>query len=423
MTESDRELTDFLDLLVGLLGDGTRGRLVERCLDAPDSEQRLRRLKGAFNAHRVDGRQSRLTALIRALDERTRAEGFRVLHSWDHTSHTFTDDVVPALLVDYYRGAGPSKADETVVFAIFVDYYFVQLLSLAAIRAVAASEPDAQLERIDEALGLLHGEGGSGHRFVRDAETLVIYAVSQFHPEEQAYDRLIERVARLEEARRFTFACASAAVLSAHLRWGFWVMYERDVLRMRADNAGDYPWLLATVHTLLATWTAAGAGSDRRDAAAGALLVALAADPWIMRAKCPDVLADFAEMHADCRAMLEAGGHELLAHLDRHAPQRERYSPLGLLFNFPHNALIAQVTLALLESKPRAVSINALFEHTDDRERSGELERLATDLMAFSRASPDRLGYKGSMLIAYDPLTAKRGHAMTMETLRPELLV
>lgn len=424
---ADRELTDFVDLLIDLLGDGARGRLVERSLDAPDAEQRLRRLRSAFNAHRVDGRKGRLTQLVRALDERTRGEGFRVLHSWDHTSHTFTDDVVPALLVDYYRGAGGAvpeagaEVDEAVVFAVLVDYYFLNLLSLAAIRAVAAGDPDAQLARVDRALELLHGEGGSGHRFVRDAETLVIYAVSQFHPEEQAYDRLIARVARLEEARRFTFACASAAVLSAHLRWGFWVMYERDVLRMRADNVGDYPWLLATVHTLLRAWTEAEAGSERRDAAGGALLVALAADPWITRPKCPEVLADFGDLHAECWAMIEAGGASLLADLDRLAPKRGHYSPLGLLFNFPHNALIAQVTLALLESKPRAVSINALFEHTDDRERSAELERLAGDLMAFSRATPDRLGYKGSMLIAYDPLTALRGHAMTMETLRAEL--
>lgn len=435
-SRADRELTDFLDLLCELLGDGARGRLIERSLDAPDAEQRMRRLRSAFNAHRVDGRKGRLGALARALDERTREEGFRVLHSWNHTRHTFTDDVVPALLVDYYRAASGaerggeagsaadvagSRSDEAVVFAVLVDYYFLNLLSLAAIRAVAAGDPDAQLARVDRALELLHAEGGSGHRFVRDAETLVIYAVSQFHPEEQAYDRLIARVARLEEARRFTFACASAAVLSAHLRWGFWVMYERDVLRMRADNVGDYPWLLATVHTLLRAWTEAAEGSQRREAAGGALLVALAADPWIMRPKCPEVLADFGDLHAECWAMIEAGGAALLADLDRHAPKRGHYSPLGLLFNFPHNALVAQVTLALLESKPRAVSINALFEHTDDRERSAELERLAGDLMAFSRASPDRLGYKGSMLIAYDPLTALRGHAMTMETLRAEL--
>ena len=93
------------------------------------------------------------------------------------------------------------------------------------------------------------GVDGSGHRFVADAETLLIYA-SQFHPEERAYDRIIEKVDRLEGDHPVLFAHASVAVLSAHLRWGFWLMYDRDPIKMRRDNTGDYPWLLNSVLTL-----------------------------------------------------------------------------------------------------------------------------------------------------------------------------
>ena len=118
---------------------------------------------------------------------------------------------------------------------------------------------------------------------LEDAETLIIYALSQFHPEEHAYDRLIAKVVTLGEERQTRFALPSASVLSAHLRWGFWLMYGRDVVRMRDDNVGDYPWLLYSVLVLLRAWSALldveGSEEERRQIA-GSLLLGLAADPW-----------------------------------------------------------------------------------------------------------------------------------------------
>ena len=401
-----------------------------------------------MSKHGVDGERSRLPGLIRRLDARTREDGFRVLHSWDHQSHTFTTALVPELLVDFFERADVADADDRVTLGILLDYYFLHLLALAAIRAWDVPDPDAHLERVTEVLHALQGESGSGHAFVRDAETLVIYALSQFHPEEQAYDRIIERVGQLNARHQVSFAKASAAVLSAHLRWGFWVMYERDVGRMRADNVGDYPWLLYTANTLLKAYAAA------RDAASGdahldpssdahldpsgdaqvdasvssALLLALAADPWVFRARCPAVLDAYADLHAETRALLEAHGEALLLDLERLRPDRDRYAPLGLLFNFPHNTLVAIVTLALMTSTPQPLPINALFEEsTDDGaiqgspQGAGAQASLARELMDFSGASPERLGYRGAKLIAYDPLSGMRSFAMTIDTLKKSL--
>lgn len=367
-----------------------------------------------MSKHAVDGERSRLPGLVRRLDERTREDGFRVLHSWDHQSHTFTTQLVPELLVDFFERADVADADDRVTLGILLDYYFLHLLALAAIRAWDAPDPDAHLEQVTEVLHSLQGDCGSGHAFVRDAETLVIYALSQFHPEEQAYDRIIERVGRLNAGHQIAFAKASAAVLSAHLRWGFWVMYERDVGRMRADNAGDYPWLLHTAHTLLATYAAA-----RDSSVSSALLLALAADPWIFRARCPAVLEAYSDLHAKTRALLETHAEALLLDLERLRPDRDRYAPLGLLFNFPHNTLVAIVTLALMTSTPQPLPINALFEESLG---DGAIqESLARELMDFSGASPGRLGYRGAKLIAYDPLSAMRSFAMTIDTLKKSL--
>ena len=416
------DVAEFLDHLRRLLEGDARQTLLDALLRSAETHDRLARLKRVMSTHAVDGDQSPLPRLIRRLDARTREDGFRVLHSWDHKSHTFTPDLVPVLLVDYFEAAGAPDGDDRATLGILLDYYYLHLLSLAAMRAWDTAEPDRHLARVTEALGLLQGDAGSGHAFVRDAETLVIYALSQFHPEEQAYDRIIERVGELSLQHQLTFARASAAVLSAHLRWGFWVMYERDVGRMRADNVGDYPWLLHTAHTLLRAYADGSTDDESRDSVVGALLLALAADPWIFRARCPRVLETYADLHGETRALLETHGQALLADLERFRPGREGFAPLGLLFNFPHNVLVAIVTLALTNSRPQPLPINLLFEgQVKTAEGDNGQEDLARDLMAYSGASPDRLGYRGAKLIAYDPLSGMRSFSMTLDTLKKSL--
>jgi hypothetical protein len=297
-------------------------------------------------------------------------------------------------------------------------------------RAWDTPDPGATLDRLTALVEALQGEHGSGHHFVSDAETLLIYALSQFHPDEHAYDRVIEKVATLSERHRVDFCRVSAAVLGAHLRWGFWLMYGRDVVRMRDDNVGDYPWLLYSVLTLLRAWAdrlevddADGrAASEARARILESLLLGLAADPWAFTGRPPPALADYASEYEELRALLDAHGARLLEDLEPLRPQRDVYAPLSLHFNFPHNTVVAVVTLALLESRPQALPLNALFEpHVDTGPGEETQEGLARALMAFSRGSPDRLGYRGAMLVAYDPLSAMRSFSMTTDTIRKSL--
>ncbi|MDX1495483.1 MAG: hypothetical protein R3253_15555, partial [Longimicrobiales bacterium] len=103
-------------------------------------------------------------------------------------------------------------------------------------------------------------------------------------------------------------------------------------------------------------------------------------------------------------------------------PTKTGYAPLALHFNFPHNALVAIVTLALLEGRPQPLPLNALFvRELDDPPEGESQEGLARTLMAFSGGSPDRLGYRGAMLVAYDPLSAMRSFSMTTKALKKSL--
>lgn len=422
-----QDLHDLMEALDALLAGPTRAAVLDGICARGDFDDWLGRLRTAMSEHRLmtGDRTFDLRHPVRRLDVRTRKDGFRVLHAWNHRTHDFTDDVVPVLMIDFFQRAEPEDPDARFTLELLLDYYLFHLLALCAMRVWDVDDADAAMDRVDALLQRLQGEGGSGHHFVADAETLVIYALSQFHPEEHAYDRVIERFSTLGAAHRLAFARVSAAVLSAHLRWGFWLMYGRDVVRMRADNVGDYPWLLDSVRTLVRAWAEAvedGAGEEERDELVQSLLQGLTADPWGFAGSPPPALADHGEAYAEVRALLERHGETLLADLERHRPTKKAYAPLALHFNFPHNTLVAMVTLALLEGKPQRLALNDLFSRElDDPPEDETREGLARTLMAFSGGSPDRLGHRGAMLVAYDPLSAMRTFSMTTKALRKSL--
>jgi hypothetical protein len=414
-------VVDALDALEPLLSGGTRAAILEEVMRTGGFVDSLRRLRSSMAAHSfaTEDRVIDLAKPVRKMDHRTRQDGFRVLHSWNHSTHRFTEDVVPVLMLDFFERAEVSEPNERLSLSILLDFYFLHLLSLCAVRAWDDGDPDENLDRLTRMVGELQGAEGSGHRFVADAETLLIYALSQFHPEERAYDRMIAKVATLHDAHQVTFACVSAAVLSAHLRWGFWLMYERDAVRMRRDNVGDYPWLLNSVTTLMRDYSReAASGGSPRENVVGALLLGLAADPWAFAGAAPKALIEYQEQYRELTDLLREHGERVLVDFEALRPGKDSYSPLALHFNFPHNTIVAIVTLALLEGRPQALPLNALFSGAPgDAEGAESRERLARTLMEFSRANPDRLGHRGAMLVAYDHLSGLRSFSLTVDAI------
>jgi hypothetical protein len=427
-----RDVVALCEALESMLNGDGRARILDSVARKGGLDDALRRLRTHMSAHGFEGLGPEVGKCVRRMDQRTRQDGFRVLHAWNHQTHAFTEDIVPVLLLDFFERAKVQNSDVRVTLAILLDWYFLHLLSLCAMRAWDTADPGDTLDRVTALVAALQGERGSGHRFVTDAETLLIYGLSQFHPDEHAYDRIIERVATLSERHQVDFARVSAAVLGAHLRWGLWLMYGRDVGRMRQDNVGDYPWLLYSVRTLLRAWADRLEGGKESESGAQdqkelehireALLLGLAADPWAFTGRPPPALVDHAGEHEEVRVILRTHGARLLNELESVRPQRDRYAPLSLHFNFPHNAVVAAVTLALLEGRPQSLPLNALFEADRGEAHGGDTQAdLARALTAFSRGSPDRLGHRGAMLVAYDPLSAMRSYAMTVEAVRKSL--
>ena len=431
MTDGPGDLDRLVDALDTILSGDARRRIVDGVTERGHALDWITRLKSQMELHRLRAGDETfdLGRDVTRLEARTWEDGFKVLHSWNHQTHEFTIDIVPVLMIDFLERVeasalyGDDDARRTTV-AILLDYYLLHILALCAMRVWDTLDPTGLLGRLTELVERLQGPGGSGHHFVADAETLLIVALSQFHPEEQAYDRIIDQVHQLETGYQVSFARVSAAVLSAHLRWGFWLMYERDPVRMRRDNVGDYPWLLNSLLTLARAFVTsldAGEGVDERAPVTQSLLQGLAADPYAFTGSPPASLADYADDYAELLGILRNHLDVVLDEFEAQKPDKKSYAPLALHFNFPHNTLVAIVTLALLEARPQTLTLNDLFVPEFDTGVGDTQERLARTLMAFSRGSPDRLGYRGAMLVAYDPLSGLRSFTMTRDTLKREL--
>lgn len=426
-----------------------------------------------MRAHVFRGRFSPLVldGFVRDFDLRTREQGFHVLHSWNHLEHHFTRENTPVLMLDRFAEEWSAARATPRVQALLLDHYFFYVLAVMAMRAWDEGDPNRNLDRITGLLRHLQGPHGSGHQFVARAETLLLMAISHFHPDESAYPRLLEKIRTLDRAHRVHFALAEAAILGSHLRWGFAVLYRRDLGRMRTDNVGDYPWLLFSVATLMEEYVRLRdeeAGDDLRTRVLEGLIDGLTPDPWAFTGAPPESLRPYEAEHAGFRDAFAEHRDDLLEEFERLRPGREAYSPLSFHCNFPHNAIMAKVSIQLADENAPNLPMDAMFTRagawrpggsgaaSDDPAeargsgrpratgdeaagRSGASqgsdvdprraepaafasanhpEALARYLMAYSGASPERLGRRGARLIIYDPNVGLRYYKMALQALR-----
>ena len=401
-------VADGCRLLETLLHGGVREEILAAVARGAEMPERLARLRRAMRSHvfPTDGTAVSLGSVVNALDARTKNEGFHVLESWDFRAHRFADQIVPVLMLD--RCASATRAPRETATGVLLDQYFLSILGLLVVRAWDEGDPNDVLDRVTalvRRLGRNHGES----RYVDDAETLLILAVSHYHPHEAAYDVLLERVRGLDAIHRRRFALACAPVLGCHLRWGLRFMYKRDAGAMRDDNVVDYPWLLFAVGTLLDAYDA----GDGRDDVADALLSGITADPWALTGKTPACLQSFRIEHQRVRDALVDRREKLLAEFEPRQPHACSYSPLGLEFNFLCNALVAMVDTAMVDDQPHP-SLNDLFTSRGATGADSESERYARALMAYAsgNASPG-----APALIMYDRFDAQHSFNVAKQVL------
>lgn len=401
-----------------------RRAVVDEAMQAPTLGGTLLRLREGLRSDvwKAGGARVDLAHAVRLYDRRTREEGFHALHDWDGVADQVNEETIPVDVLHFIADRGGAEPPDAAVVALLLDYYFMHLLSLLALRVWDEGDPEGGLDRLQALLDRLQGPGGSGHRFAAHAETLILIATAHYEREEHGYDLLLARVRELSAPRRVRIARDHAAAMGCHLRFGFEATYGRDVVNMRNDNVADYPWLCFSVATLMEEYArmhAAGAAGAAREALVEALLNGLTPDPGAFLAAPPASLSAHEAERARFRELFLAHRVDLLTEFEACRPAPEWYTPLAFFFNFSHNVVKGTMVDALLWGEPWRVGLDDLLSGLPRTPEASEpKEKLARTLMAYARAHPQRIRGRPMPVIVYDPGVGHRAFALAMRKLR-----
>jgi hypothetical protein len=391
------------EIVAGLAQSRTLGKALTRLRDSMER-----------HAWETDARHLELGRIVNDYDRRTRAEGLHVLHDWDGQADRINDDSIPVDVLNFIlRQRGDEPVDVPVV-AILLDYYFLYLLALLSLRIWDEGSADENLDRLQRLVEHLQGPHGSGQRFTADAETLILIATSHFELEERGYHLLLERTRTLNSDHRVRIAAGHATSMGCHLRFGFEATYGRDTAAMRGDNVADYPWLCFALATLMDAYQR----GNREAPLVEALLNGLSADARAFVGERPKSLSQCAAERERFRDQFLAHRAELLERFEVFRPSERAYSPLSFFFNFSQNAMKGTVVDALLRGRPWPLTFNDLLTASPRGSGDDSQEALATTLMAYARAAPDRIRGRLMPVIVYDPQAGRQAFGVTMRRLR-----
>lgn len=400
-----------------------RHDVVAEAARATEARVALERIREQMRSHRWIGRGTRvaLDDVVSDYDDRTRRDGLHVLHDWDGKADHINPETIPVDVATYLAERATAERPDPRTLAILVDYYFLYMLALLAVRLWDRGDADANFDRLDILVDRLQGPDGSGERFISDSETLLLIAGSHYERHERVYDDLLARVRELSVARRRQIAIAHAAGLGSHLRFGLEATYQGDIGLMREDNRADYPWLCFSLATLLETWRERRQSANVAEARiVEAIANGLSADPdAFLTAHTPSVLAANVAERRTVRDAIGAGAAALAEQFAPHRPIDGVYCPLAFFFNFSQNVLKGTVVDATVWGDPRHLTVNDLltgFPRNPEQDR--RKLRLLDTLMAFARRSPDRIRGRLVPVIVYDVVAGRRAFGAMARAMR-----
>jgi hypothetical protein len=407
-----------------LTADVRRGILAEAAA-AKDFRSALLRLRAAMrsNTWTTPAGPVHLDAMVSRYDSQSRRDGFHALHDWDGIADRVNNDTIPVDVLNFLidqRGGEPSGG---AALAILLDYYFLYLLALLSLKVWDEGNPDENLDRIAQLLRCLQGAGGSGQRFVDDAETLLLIATSHYELYDGAYDRLLDKVRTLNDIHRRNVALGHAASLGSHLRFGFEATYGRDTVNLRNDNVVDYPWLSFSLATLMREYVrrpGADDGGPEREAIVEGIVNGLSPDPPAFLGNHPPAsLARHGYELNEVHDLFRAHRHDLLEEFEDHRPTDQAYSPMSLFFNFSHNVIKGAVVDALLRGEVWSVTLNNLLTALPRNGTAGSSkEALARVLMGYARANPHRIRGRLTPVIVYDPVAGRQAFSAALRKIK-----
>jgi hypothetical protein len=408
-----------------VLNGPARREIVVEAAKAPDMRQALLRLRQGMtsNVWKAPTERISLDRFVRIYDRRTRQEWFHALHDWDGKADRVNENTIPVDVLDYLVVNRGGDAPDRATLAILLDYYFLYLLALLALRVWDEGRADEQLDRVNQLLGELQGPHGSGQRFADSAGTLILIATSHYEVDERGFDLLLTRVRTLNRAHRTDIALVHAASMGCHLRFGFEATCGRDTVALRDDNVADYPWLCFALVTVMEEYVRmrdGGVDGTERDRIVEALLNALTPDARALIGDHPPAsLSSCAAERTRFRDLFLLHRQDLIEEFGRFRPTERAYSPLSFLFNFSHNVLKGMVIDSLLRGEASGLSLNGLLTGISDGASSTEARQtVANTLFGYAQASPDRIRGQPTPAIIYDPSSGREAFSVTMRKIR-----
>src|SRR5688500_8752936 len=119
-------------LLGSVLTGPVRREILDHTLTARSFETALKRLRSSMRSHsfKTGSGSIDLQRAVRALDARTRQDGFHVLHEWEQAAGRVSADEIPVLMLDHYSSLDVVTRGRRRELAILLDFYFLYLLAL-----------------------------------------------------------------------------------------------------------------------------------------------------------------------------------------------------------------------------------------------------------------------------------------------------
>ena len=407
---------DAINVINGVLEGPIRHQILDDLSALTDFREALQRLRTGMrtNTFKYGSSALALDRLVKTLDTRTREDGFHALHDWDGKADKLNEDIIPVDLLNYFMSATTRPPYPAIGLAVFLDYYFMYIVAMLALRAWDAADPSTALDEVTRQLQLLQSPYGGGQRFAENAETLILIATSHFEPDHDAYPRLLGRVRTLNAANQLRIARAHAAILAGHLRFGFEPFYKRDLTLMRADNVPDYPWLFFALTTLMREYAQMhdkGIQADERQATVEGILTALTPDPRAFLGKPPAALEPYQPEVEEFHALFTKYQDDLIAEFETLRPTNQDYSPIAFNFNFPHNIVKALVVNAVARGEASFITLNDLLTGVPKSPEATRTKYAAmTRLLEYARMSPEIIQGRSFPMVVYDPLLGLRNY-------------
>jgi hypothetical protein len=412
-------------LIEAALNGTARQEIVDEASKLPDMRQALLRLRHGMrsNVWRTSTEPFNLERFVQKYDSRTRQEWFHALNDWDGKADRVNENTIPVDVLDYLIARRGAEPPDRAALAILLDYYFLYLLALLALRVWDEGLADQQLDRLNELLGHLQGPHGSGQQFADNAGTLILIATSHYELDERGFDLLLRRARTLNRAHRTDVALVHAASMGCHLRFGFEATCGRDTVALRDDNIADYPWLCFALVTVMEEYVRmrdAGVEGIERDRIVEALLNALTPDARALIGDHPPAsLTPCAAERSRFRDLFLLHRQDLIREFERFRPTERTYSPLSFLFNFSHNVLKGMVVDALLRGEASALSLKDLMTGISDGGPKAEARQTVVHtLFGYAQSSPDRIRGQLTPAIIYDPSSGREAFSVTMRKIR-----